>query len=337
MGVRSYQSGDDPCINQLFYQVCSTKPSVTEWREKYRKESDREPVILVYEQAGQIIGHVALTLRKTYIHGKEQLIGFRQDRLIDPYASQVHIEKQLHDQLVIKAKSLGVVCIVDIPACKKRQMPETGLETKPIQRYLKINRPFSLLRHICFQSKISKAAYLTKLQETMREYNQGLPTGWHIGEWQEDDPALFQFIAMKSKWKAMQTNKADQILRWKDNQDDTKQYLILTLTYHQEIKGYVVFRLSFKGRLTKACIVDLAAIDEAYTWKLLLTAVKRILKRMHIIQFWMCPDATIDHYLRKIGMRKWLQPLSLSVQPLEDHIRQIPNQKWWLVMGDTDQ
>ncbi|WP_066190583.1 GNAT family N-acetyltransferase [Gracilibacillus timonensis] len=319
MGIRRYQIADEPYINQLFYKVVprkKRKPRVMgeEWRS----------CTFVYEKDGQIIGHMSLSIRRTYIHGEEQLIGVISDKMIDPDASQTTIYQQLKEHLAEEAQQFGVTCIVDIYTDPKQATDSDKEVIKPLQRYMKINRPMSICKHLCYHSPLSQDDYIKDLCQVVTKKNRSLPKGWQLEEWEDTNPELVRFIAMKSHGKAVHTNQREQ----------EALYLTLVLTYYGEIKGYVVFQLSMKGRLTKACIVDLLAIDEPFTWKLLLQAVKQIIKKMHIVELSMLPDATIDHYLRGIGMRRWFKPLSISVHPLQDSYRHIPKKRWWLIWAD---
>jgi N-acetylglutamate synthase-like GNAT family acetyltransferase len=107
--IRLYRSGDETQINSLFKIVFHKDRSIEEWQWKYEVLGAQKPIIVVYEENGEIIGHAACIIF-------ENSIAERVDIMVHPEHQGKGIYKLIVKKLIQELEERSIKNVYGFPA-----------------------------------------------------------------------------------------------------------------------------------------------------------------------------------------------------------------------------
>ncbi|WP_010676947.1 GNAT family N-acetyltransferase [Bacillus timonensis] len=107
--IRLYQKNDEVGINKLFKAVFNKERSIEEWKWKFETLGAENPIIVVFEENGEIIGHAACIIY-------EDKIAERVDIMVHPSHQGKGIYKQIVLRMVEELESRQIHNVYGFPA-----------------------------------------------------------------------------------------------------------------------------------------------------------------------------------------------------------------------------
>jgi N-acetylglutamate synthase-like GNAT family acetyltransferase len=107
--IRLYHSGDEAQINSLFKTVFQKARSIEEWHWKYEVLGTQKPIIVVYEENGEILGHAACIIF-------EDSIAERVDIMVHPEHQGKGIYKLIVKKLIQELEERDIKNVYGFPA-----------------------------------------------------------------------------------------------------------------------------------------------------------------------------------------------------------------------------
>ncbi|OZM56651.1 hypothetical protein CIB95_10525 [Lottiidibacillus patelloidae] len=107
--IRLYRRGDETQINVLFKTVFQKERTVEEWRWKYETLGAKDPIIVVYEENGEILGHAACIIF-------EDSVAERVDIMVHPEHQGKGIYKRIVKRLIAEIEMRNIKNVYGFPA-----------------------------------------------------------------------------------------------------------------------------------------------------------------------------------------------------------------------------
>ncbi|WP_453993394.1 GNAT family N-acetyltransferase [Bacillus nitroreducens] len=107
--IRLYQPHDEIGINHLFKAVFKKERSLDEWEWKFKVLGNGDPIIVVYEENGEIVGHAACIVF-------DQNIAERVDIMVHPAHQGKGIYKQIVLRMVEELEKRNIQNVYGFPA-----------------------------------------------------------------------------------------------------------------------------------------------------------------------------------------------------------------------------
>lgn len=340
MNVRRYQMGDEQEIIKLYQRVFQKQISYDYWKWKYLEPPESlNPFIFVYEEKGEILGHIGLWVHRGIIKGKEKKVALRIDAMVCPSARGKGIYKILNEQMLKEAKALDISLLYGFPAPQAKRLLEKYIDAKEVakvNRFVYINRPIATMAF-----KIKRLKGLTFLDSTYRFIKSLLNKQKKtykapIRRINQFDDRFF----LPPLDKQIYLQRDATYLNWRYVQHPTKDYKILTWVELEQTKGYLVYCTeTSKQGIKVGYILDVIGIGkqaEKIKKQLLQRAIYDM-KEVAFIQAWALPNHDIQSLLENVGFMKKDEPMSLVIRTLIDEKVDVENSSnWYLSMGDVD-
>lgn len=107
--IRLYEQNDEFGINKLFKAVFNKERTIEEWKWKFDELGAEDPIIVVYEENGEIIGHAACIIF-------ENNIAERVDIMVHPAHQGKGIYKQIVRRMVEELEKRDIKNVYGFPA-----------------------------------------------------------------------------------------------------------------------------------------------------------------------------------------------------------------------------
>ncbi|WP_085994109.1 GNAT family N-acetyltransferase [Oceanobacillus senegalensis] len=347
MTVRFYKNGDEEQIQALFKKVFHKERAIKDWKWKFIDHPlQTNPFILVFEEEGKILGHIALWVSEAFINGKVKEIALRVDTMVDPDARGKGIYNQLNRTMLEEAEKHNIDLLYGFPAPKAKELllKSTGaIHVDNIARYVYIMDPTSLaaailpvLSPLKGLGKIYKHLQMKKVKQLV------LPTGWKWEKVDRFDESYTTLAGETKHVKPIMLKRDADYLNWRFMEHPYYNYSVFQLTQNEKSQGYVVIKkeeVDFKkGRITIGSIVDVLAYNDEETWKHLLYGAIQQLSDVDIIQTWMMSDTMSSEILEKIGFKLKDRPMPLVIHDIANDAEANAGHhtSWWITQGDVD-
>lgn len=336
MTVRPYQSGDEAQIQTLFQKTFHQERSLQAWDWKFKKNPKQDkPFILVFEEEGQILGHISLWLTDAYINGQVSKIGVRVDTMVDPDARGKGIYKKLNDALVKEAAADGIDYLYGFPAPKAKELflRYTGAShLTDMPRWIYVQKPVSLLA--------SKFAPLQILKPFDRLYSKIRGTKTEMSDYEVREVThcdeAFDRLAEKTKHTADGLVVRDAAyLNYRYFQHPTNSYKMFGLYKSGELYGYAVTNEK-KSSFTNGMLIDWLA-SEPSVWPLLLQQALNELQNADVVQSWALRHTIAAETLKTKGFVHKDSPMPLvgkDIGPKTSMMNEA--HRWFITPGDVD-
>ncbi|MEQ6376463.1 GNAT family N-acetyltransferase [Bacillaceae bacterium S4-13-56] len=343
MTIRKYQSGDEQQIQELFKKVFKKDRSAELWTWKFLNNPQKmNPWILLYEEKGNILGHLGLWISEGYVNGEVKPIALRVDTMVDPEARGKGIYKKLNEAMVELAKEEGISYLYGFPAPKAKELLlryTNGVHVADVSRYMKILRPGNIAT--------ARFPFLKPLKGLGNLYSKGqrktknLPNDVKVINTKKCDERFDQLAKKANSIKPFLLKRTSAYLNWRFLNHPTEKYTILALEERSELLGYVVVKKSttkmMGGDVKTGFIIDWLAADGGISWENLLKAALQELRDMDLIQTWAFPPAVATELLTAYGFLEKDKPMPFIVHDLEaanGEWKEASN--WWVTPGDVD-
>ncbi|RYG71927.1 GNAT family N-acetyltransferase [Lentibacillus lipolyticus] len=344
MTVRIYQTGDEQQIQELYEKVFHKKRAQAAWEWKFNKHpNERNPFILVYEDNGKLLGHIALWVADAYINGSTEKIALRVDTMVDPDARGRGIYRQLNDAMLTAAKEQGVHLLYGFPAERAKDLllrTTNAVHAGNIARHRMMLDPAALAAAAF--PLLSPAKPLGKLYKRWKlRHGQGdfLPEGWTFEEKSTCDAQFDELAEALKTMKPVMLKRDASYLEWRYIQHPEHHYRLFALSQHEQLQGYVVLKTETvpfkKGQAVMGTIVDYLAYDDPSVWDLLIKGALANLHDADVIQLWGLPDTTAASAFARMGLKEKDRPMPLVVHDLGARAG-AHHSDWWITQGDVD-
>ncbi|MFC2947540.1 GNAT family N-acetyltransferase [Virgibacillus sediminis] len=345
MAVRYYKEEDQQQVEALYQKVFRKERSPEHWNWKFeRRPSDLNPFILVFEEEGQILGHIALWVAEAYIKGNSSKIALRVDTMVDPKARGKGIYGQLNQTMLEEAGKHQIDLLYGFPAPKAKELllrHTGGVHAGDISRYMMVMNPgppaagvLPLLKPLlAVAGNVYRHGKLKKLSF--------LPAGWEFNEVNHFDQRCDALAEAAAGLKPVLLKRGSDYLNWRFLEHPDHPYTAYSLSQEGELKGYIILKkeqVAFKkGRVTVGHIVDGLTFGDQRNWEYLFTEAIRKLGDTDIIQTWMAPGGPAAGALEQIGFKEKDKPMPLVIHRLNEEYSEADKlENWWITQGDVD-
>lgn len=347
MSIRYYKSGDKEKIRQLYKKVFKKERSISHWEWKYIKNPKMtSPFILVYEEEGVILGHLALWETEAYMNGKVKKMALRVDTMVDPDARGKGIYGKLNQQMLGEAKKRDISYLYGFPASKAKDLlvkSTNGQYVGNISRYIIMLDPVTLAGQMfTFLAPLKPIGKMYKTIKTKGIRKSRLPHGWKVERVAHCDDRFDQLAAKMKSLKPILLKRDSAYLNWRFLQHPDNSYSVLAISVDNELKGYIIIKeekTPFKhGQATVGSVVDWLAIDEEKIWDCLIEMALSHLKEADYIHTWLLPGNNGVKSLLTYGFKEKDKPMPLVIHNLESNVHETHNSMsdWWVTQGDVD-
>ncbi|WP_181346883.1 GNAT family N-acetyltransferase [Thalassobacillus sp. CUG 92003] len=346
MPIRPYQPGDEDRIQTLFTKVYEREQSMEEWRWKYEgpPRSDN-PWILVYEEDGELLGHIGLWVMDAWIQGEPALLGLSLDAMVDPEAQLQGIYTELNKEMIQRARAEGLDYLYGFPTeeAKYHLLRHTeGIHLASITRYRSTLNPGALAANFHPALKSFNTVGKGYRKALFRAPAAPVSEGRVIEEVLHCDERFDELAESAAQAKPIMVQRTADFLNWRYFDRPDKPYRMIALWEADKVLGYVVFSIEEvahrKGVYSVANIVDWLALDDPDVRKQLARTIREHVKHCDVLQSWaMKGDSASHQLLTKIGVRRKDEPMPVVVHHL-GHLDAVffNANNWRLLQGDVD-
>lgn len=299
--IRSYTSGDETGINDLFESVFHKKRSIEQWQWKFQTLSSHSPIIIVAEEDQQIVGHAAcLLFDGVDVNGSPILIGERVDIMVHPDYQGRGIYKQIVKELISECERQNVAYLYGFPAEQAKNIfmdIAQATDLGNINRYVSLNLPALLQKRSPHRlMKTLSEIELTNMEQ-MVEHNQ---------------------IHVK-RTKSFLINRF------------IRHPFLDYYVYHSDT-DYVIYRIDrLKSVIPVYTILDMCARDE----KMFLKNFKKTLGA-GLVSTWGIPNTSFEKALFQSKFKIHSSPMPFVVKSLSNHDDGQVFNNWRILQGDVD-
>lgn len=345
--IRSYREGDEDGITDLFNKVFNKYRAIEEWKWKFNDSPPfKNPAewITVAERGGQIVGHYAsLPVEMKY---KDAVVLASQpvDTMIDPSARGETLLKlfRAHNQ----NKKGRDAFAFGFPNEMAYEVGKWVLGYQDLGELNQFFKRLSLRGAIRRRFPHCPAQFVEVIHWLSRTFYTIVlsllsikPGGRYTIEQTDtfDDRVNQLWDVVKNRFGIAMVRKS-AYLNWRYKNGG---YTILLVREGEEIKGYVVLKISNQGEIRVGYIIDVLSVKDA-TLSLLIVASRFFLEKD--VDYALCGLMTGDLFeedLKKVGFRRdeGFKPLSVVCVPLSSEIDKdylMRHENWHLTYGDTD-
>ncbi|ARI76190.1 GNAT family N-acetyltransferase [Halobacillus mangrovi] len=338
MTIRRYQQGDEAQIQSLFHKTFHTERGQNVWRWKFIENPKQErPFILVWDEDGQILGHISLWVSDAYINGEKKKVGLRVDTMVDPDARGKGIYKQLNKALLEEAKADDIAYLYGFPAPKAKELfvrytEATHLTDMP--RYVFIQHPVALLASKLAPLKLFKP--LDGVFEKLKRPSFSSDKRLQVKKVTHCDERFDELAKKTSTQEEAALIRDADYLNWRYHDHPVNKYTMAAVYDHDELKGYVVTKLT-EGKFKNGLIIDWLAVDEDSVWETLLEAAFHHLSEADLIQSWQLSHTIGAEVLKKHNFTHKDSPMPLvGKEVVPDTAFMNDVKSWMITMGDVD-
>ncbi|WP_246050156.1 GNAT family N-acetyltransferase [Aquibacillus sediminis] len=344
MTVRRYRAGDEQQIQALFEKVFKHKRSLSHWQWKFiNTPTTTNPFILVFEEEGEILGHISLWVHDAFVDGKRTKLGLRVDTMVDPDAQGKGIYRKLNEHLFPEAKKDGISYVYGFPAAKAKQLFQryTGaFHMTDMPRLVYVLRPLTLLSTKFSIMKVfsgfDRLVAAIRLGKFTKQSRNG-----EVREVEKFDQTFDQLAERLRNRYPVQLVRDAAYLNWRYREHPDYQYHVLGYYEKQELLGYLVYKIERNEQkgFTNGLIMDLVVDEnkqEVIQKELLAIAMKKMSK-VDMVQAWSLPSMELYDLLKKHGFIHKDSPVPLvgkEVTGTKTYASDYTN--WFITTGDVD-
>ncbi|UOQ50286.1 GNAT family N-acetyltransferase [Gracilibacillus caseinilyticus] len=336
--IRSATKQDKNKILDLFEKVFHNRMSDEEYEWKYYENPNpRNPLVLVYEEDDQILGHVALWVNDAFINGEIHNVGLRVDTMVDPDARGKGIYRKLLDELLEVAEDKDIAILYGYPAEKAKELfirytgavhltdvPRLLLLQKPVE-LLSRNKPF--LKAFTFIDKLFQAVQMKKT-----DYQPS-----SIEEIKKCDARFDQLQLDNKDQYPVKLKRGMNYLNWRYLNHPFRDYKILAHVEDNQLKGYIVYRVIEQSN--QGMIIDMDVHDwqdREVVQNLIAAAVDRM-KGTAAIQAWALEPSALYQSLKNHKFLHKDNPMPMVVRDIKElAIDSSTTHSWYVTNGDVD-
>jgi hypothetical protein len=341
--LRVYHEGDEEQILALRGMVLSGPKDIQWWRWMYRQGPLGPAAIMLAEVNQKIIGHHAALPIPIKIKDQVTRGGHGVDLMVRPdYRNQgifITLGKTMNESLkgIYRSITYGTPNNQSRHGFVKRL---NAMEIGEVPLLVKVIDWGTVMK-----SRYKIPVFIGKLLGHACEFITGRASPIKNADMVVEEIFFFderidKFWEKASQLKSIMIAKDMKYLNWRYVAKPGKEYRILMVFKHQEIAGYLVFKLK-KDVPAIGYIVDLLTLPgEETAARLLITKAVQSLKEdgAATISCWMLEETPYYRILRKLGFVRRTGPILCSrvvdQNIPKEFITNLTN--WYYVMGDDD-
>lgn len=333
--IRLYQEGDAERINALYERVFGKSRSLAEWEWKFQRFSSPAAIIIVAEQAGQIVGHAACLQINAFHQGQTLLLAERVDIMVDPDFQGQGIYKNIVSRMLEECAAANIDILYGFPAPKAKDVFLSVAKADDlgnVPRFLAVNKPGSML-----SAKVSALSFLKKpinglfgaLRRKKTAYSLrtlGAADLHIIDELYERHAASYPLHAKRD---------SDYVVR-RFMEHPGKDYRIVALHTASEDRGYAVLHTETAANgVSFETIVDIWGPNDSEQLAAMIRAI-RANSAADALNIWAVKDSERYAALKKAGFYHLNSPMPFIIKSFTTKVDAAHITNWHLSQSDVD-
>ena len=272
--VREYRTGDEEGIIDLFNEIYTITRDNDYWTWLYRKNPFGEPIIVVAEEEGKIIGHYAMIRTIINVNGEEILSG----QAIDAMISKPYRGKGIFEEMVKKVHSIaitkGINLRVGFPTnSAMKTLTNENILAREVTNVPLFIRQYKLDSFFIAFLKIKSLARIVALPANIivkllyREKKIKPKENYEIKEIKSFDEGFDQFWNKIKGDIATTTKRSSDFLNWRLQDHPKHNYVTFASYLNNEVMGYITIKIEerpLKGStmVKLGTIIDMMALED---------------------------------------------------------------------------
>lgn len=333
--IRNYQPGDEEGINALYQAVFGKVRSLEEWQWKFNEFSVGEPIIIVAELDGKIVGHAACLKIPGAYQQVKVMMGERVDIMVHPDYQKRGIYKSIVNRMIEECENQNIDVLYGFPAQTAKQVflkTAGGEDLGNIPRFLAIQRPGTLIgAKLPLLSKAAKIADFPYRLASKRKSAYRLKE-ITMADFSVIDELYHRYAAA---YPLHAVRDSDYIQK-RYLEHPTRKYKIYLLSQGEKFVGYTVLHTEKKQNgLTVSTVVDLWAENFAPALSGMFRAVRNA-DNTAMINCWAVKDSPKFQALKKAGFRHINSPMPFVIKSFNEKLELADVKNWHLSQSDVD-
>lgn len=342
--LRGYIQNDEIKINELFFRVFQTKRSVEEWNWKFSNSLKHPPLITVYEEDGEIIGHAAALIFEATIGGKPALFAERIDVMVHPDCRGKGIYHKVIQHLMEQCQKNGINFVYGYPAPKAKELfirYMDGREIAYVPRLMKFLSPVKLLTgRFVFLEKIS---FLFTWVDRLTKKTPEIPADLSVERVHKADAKFDLLWDRAGKDYDVLLKRDADYLNWRYFEHPTRKYEVFLVSSNKKVIGYFVVREEIRQKNNQSInflhIIDLLCANNGQDITQMMSAVRSKAIDADIISTWALAHTNQYKILKNKGFLHIGNPMplvgkSLQVEEFTEDV--FDKSAWYVSQGDVD-
>lgn len=272
--IREYRKGDEQGIIDLFNEIYTFTRDEDYWSWLYEKNPCGQPIIVVAEDEGKIIGHYAMIMTIVNIDGKETLSG----QAIDAMISKTHRGKGIFEDMVKKVNKIaldkGIILRVGFPTnSAMKTLTNESIGSVKVTNVPLFIRQYKLDSFFIAFLKIKPLGQIVALPANMlvkflyREKKIKAKENYQIKEINLFDSKFDDFWEKIKGELATTTKRSSEFLNWRLSNHPKNKYITFASYLDDKVVGYMTIKVEerpLKGStmVKLATIIDMLALDD---------------------------------------------------------------------------
>ncbi|WP_252312074.1 GNAT family N-acetyltransferase [Sinobaca sp. H24] len=288
------------------------------WEWKY-SSPPLKPLVLVWEENEQILGHIALWVMPAYIEGRSSKIGLRMDTMVDPEARGKGIYNYLNQDMLQRAEAENIAMLYGFPS---------PAANSRLLKYTNASHQVNISRRVLYApARLKRGRNKTDVWKLT--FKPVADCGPEFNELASQN---------KDQWPVHVKKQAD-FLNWRYLQHPVNSYNMTACYMEGKLRGYVVTKKEKKKvkglPIGIGSIVDISAGTAEESEALAREAVHE-LKSCLVVQTWTLPHSALADSLQHLGFREKDQPLPFVTHNLSSSPSLDDPSNWFITQGDVD-
>lgn len=333
--IRNYRPGDETGINALYKDVFGKTRSLEEWHWKFVDFTDADPIIIVTELDGKIVGHAACLKIPGFYHNKLIRMGERVDIMVHPDYQGRGIYKNIVLRMIEESRTHKIDVLYGFPAEKAKDVflkTAGGDDLGNIPRFLAVQRPGALigtkLPALAKPAKLIDSAYSRLLKRKSR---------YLLKEYTAHDSGIIDELYNRfAPSYPMHAIRDSAYIERRFLAHPTRDYQVFVIMDGEEAIGFTACLTEKKDNgSTTATIVDLWAQRDIA----LLTGILRAIRNnsdADIINCWAVNDSERYIALKKAGFHHINSPMPFVIKTFNSELDVSELADWHLSQSDVD-
>ncbi|KIL43006.1 GNAT family N-acetyltransferase [Jeotgalibacillus campisalis] len=342
--LRNYKENDEVKINELFYEVFKSKRSLAEWQWKFSHPLNRKPLITVYEEDGEIVGHAAILVVEGKVGDRSVLFGERVDVMVHPSHQGKGIYKKIIHHLMQQCEAQGIDLVYGYPAPKAKDLfirYMDGKEITYVPRLLKVLSPGkAAMSRFAF---LGKASFIFKSMDKALKNKRKLPDALTVTKLDQADKRIDHIWEEGSKDHDILLTRNASFINWRYFSHPSRTYEVYIVENQSDAIGYIVLKKEIieknNEKLELIHVIDLFFPDKGQNRKDMSSALQHITKGADLISVWSLPNTAQDKLFKKLTFIRVSRPMPLVAKSMNNKLDPsliYNSSNWYVTQGDVD-
>ncbi|WP_165967173.1 GNAT family N-acetyltransferase [Jeotgalibacillus sp. S-D1] len=343
--LRGYKQNDEIKINELFFRVFQTKRSIEEWNWKFSNSLKHRPLITVYEEDDEIVGHAAALVFEGEIGGKRALFAERIDVMVHPAHRGKGVYQKVIQHLMEQCQKNGINFVYGYPAPKAKELfirYMDGREITYVPRLMKFLSPGKLVmgRFVFFK----KISFLFTWIDRLLKKSKKIPADLTVERVSRADAKFDLLWDRAGKDYDVLLKRDADYLNWRYFEHPTRKYEVYLVSTDKKIIGYFVIRKETQQKNSQSInfihIIDLLCANNGQDITQIVLGILSKTNEADIVSTWSLSHTNHYKILKsKAGFFHIGNPMPLVGKALhfEEFTENVFDKSaWYVSQGDVD-